>query len=57
MLPVSDLSESELVLAWNERRCPPLLETFVTLCERVAQSSAIVASSSADSAGSENIAQ
>jgi DNA-binding transcriptional LysR family regulator len=35
MLPVHDLSPSELVLAWNERHCPPLLETFVTLCEQV----------------------
>lgn len=36
MLPVQDLSPSELVLAWNERRCPPLLETFAALCEQVA---------------------
>jgi DNA-binding transcriptional LysR family regulator len=36
MLPVRDLSPSELVLAWNERHCPPLLETFAALCERVA---------------------
>jgi DNA-binding transcriptional LysR family regulator len=36
MLPVDDLSPSELVLAWNERHCPPLLETFVTTCQRVA---------------------
>jgi DNA-binding transcriptional LysR family regulator len=36
MLPVHDLSPSELVLAWNERHCPPLLETFVTTCQRVA---------------------
>jgi DNA-binding transcriptional LysR family regulator len=35
MLPVDDLSPSELVLAWNERHCPPLLETFVNTCERV----------------------
>jgi DNA-binding transcriptional LysR family regulator len=35
MLPVHDLSPSELVLAWNERHCPPLLEMFVTTCERV----------------------
>ena len=35
MLPVHDLSPSELVLAWNERHCPPLLETFVTTCEQV----------------------
>jgi DNA-binding transcriptional LysR family regulator len=37
MLPVPDLSPSELVLAWNERHCPPLLETFVALCKRVLQ--------------------
>jgi DNA-binding transcriptional LysR family regulator len=36
MLPVYDLSPSELVLAWNERHCPPLLETFAALCEQVA---------------------
>jgi DNA-binding transcriptional LysR family regulator len=36
MLPVRDLSPSELVLAWNERHCPPLLETFVELCRQVA---------------------
>jgi DNA-binding transcriptional LysR family regulator len=36
MLPVDDLSPSELVLAWNERHCPPLLESFAALCERVA---------------------
>ncbi|HKR99451.1 MAG TPA: LysR substrate-binding domain-containing protein [Candidatus Dormibacteraeota bacterium] len=36
MLPVDDLSPSELVLAWNERHCPPLLETFAALCEQVA---------------------
>ena len=36
MLPVEDLSPSELVLAWNERHCPPLLETFAALCEQVA---------------------
>jgi DNA-binding transcriptional LysR family regulator len=35
MLPVHDLSPSELVLAWNERHCPPLLETFVVMCEQV----------------------
>jgi len=39
MLPVTDISPSELVLAWNERHCPPLLETFATLCERVAAES------------------
>jgi len=26
----------ELVLAWNERHCPPLLETFAALCRQVA---------------------
>src|SRR4051794_9026736 len=36
MLAVPDLSPSELVLAWNERHCPPLLETFADLCEQVA---------------------
>jgi DNA-binding transcriptional LysR family regulator len=36
MLPVHDLSPSELVLAWNERHCPPLLETFAAMCEQVA---------------------
>jgi DNA-binding transcriptional LysR family regulator len=36
MLPVHDLSPSELVLAWNERHCPPLLETFAALCRQVA---------------------
>ena len=35
MIPVRDLSPSELVLAWNERHCPPLLETFVALCAQV----------------------
>jgi len=35
MLPVTDLSPSELVLAWNERHCPPLLKTFVGLCAQV----------------------
>jgi DNA-binding transcriptional LysR family regulator len=35
MLPVRDLSPSELVLAWNERHCPPLLETFAALCREV----------------------
>jgi hypothetical protein len=34
-LEQDDLSPSELVLAWNERHCPPLLETFVTTCQRV----------------------
>ena len=36
MLPVADLTPSELVLAWHERRCPPLLETFAQPCEQVA---------------------
>jgi DNA-binding transcriptional LysR family regulator len=36
MLPVADLSPSELVLGWNERNCPPLLETFAALCAQVA---------------------
>jgi DNA-binding transcriptional LysR family regulator len=36
MLPVLDLSPSELVLAWNERHCPPLLETFAAVCAQVA---------------------
>ena len=36
MLPVRDLSPSELVLAWNERHYPPLLETFAARCEEVA---------------------
>jgi DNA-binding transcriptional LysR family regulator len=37
MVPVPDLSPAELVLAWHERRCPPLLETFARFCEQVAQ--------------------
>jgi DNA-binding transcriptional LysR family regulator len=37
MLPVSDLSPAELVLAWHERRCPPLLQTFARFCEQVAR--------------------
>jgi DNA-binding transcriptional LysR family regulator len=36
MLPVADLSPAELVLAWHERRCPPLLQTFARFCEQVA---------------------
>ena len=40
MLPVDDLTPSELVLAWNERHCPPLLETFAALCREVALESA-----------------
>jgi DNA-binding transcriptional LysR family regulator len=39
MLPVTDISPSELVLAWNERHCPPLLETFATLFGQVAAES------------------
>ena len=35
MLPVHDISPSELVLAWHERHCPPLLETFATACQHV----------------------
>jgi DNA-binding transcriptional LysR family regulator len=37
MLPVSDLSPAELVLAWHEHRCPPLLETFARFCEKIAR--------------------
>ena len=39
MLPVRDLGPSELVLAWHERRSPPLLETFARLCGEVARES------------------
>src|SRR6202042_3361256 len=35
MIPVHDLGPSELVLAWDERRSRPLLETFARLCEEV----------------------
>jgi DNA-binding transcriptional LysR family regulator len=35
MLEVTDLSPAELVLAWHERHCPPLLERFVALCAEV----------------------
>jgi DNA-binding transcriptional LysR family regulator len=35
MLPVRDLGPSELVLAWHERHCPPLLETFAAICREV----------------------
>jgi DNA-binding transcriptional LysR family regulator len=35
MLPVRDLGPSELVLAWPERHCPPLLETFAAICREV----------------------
>ena len=43
MLPVRDLAPSELVLAWNERRCPPLLELFATLCRRVVAGDEVLA--------------
>jgi DNA-binding transcriptional LysR family regulator len=33
MLPVRDVGHAELVLAWNERHCPPLLETFASACQ------------------------
>jgi DNA-binding transcriptional LysR family regulator len=39
MVPVPDLSPAELVLAWHERRCPPLLATFAQICEQVAAES------------------
>jgi len=35
MPTVSDLSPSELVLAWHERHRPPLLESFVATCQEV----------------------
>jgi DNA-binding transcriptional LysR family regulator len=35
MIPVYDLGPSELVLAWDERRSRPLLETFARVCEEV----------------------
>jgi DNA-binding transcriptional LysR family regulator len=35
MPTVTDLSPSELVLAWHERHRPPLLESFVAVCEEV----------------------
>jgi hypothetical protein len=35
MVPVEDLAPAELVLAWQERRCPPLLEAFTRLCADV----------------------
>jgi DNA-binding transcriptional LysR family regulator len=50
MLPVRDLSLSELVLGWNERHCPPLLETFAALCEQVAGEHRTAASRSAAAA-------
>jgi DNA-binding transcriptional LysR family regulator len=43
MLPVVDLGPSELVLAWNERRCPPLLETFVAFCLQIVSGAGAVA--------------
>jgi DNA-binding transcriptional LysR family regulator len=43
MLPVHDLSPSELVLAWNERHGSPLLETFAALCGQVAAQPGAVA--------------
>lgn len=45
MLPVADLTPSELVLAWHERRCPPLLETFARLCQQVASDADSVSTS------------
>jgi DNA-binding transcriptional LysR family regulator len=36
MLPVHDLSPCELVMAYDERRRSPLLETFAALCGQVA---------------------
>ena len=36
MLPVRDVAHAELVLAWNERHCPPLLETFASACQDAA---------------------
>ena len=36
MVPVRDLAPAELVLAWHERHCPPLLERFAALCEEIA---------------------
>lgn len=36
MVPVRDLGPSELVLAWNERHSPPLLDTFTAFCAQVA---------------------
>jgi DNA-binding transcriptional LysR family regulator len=50
MLPVDDLSPSELVLGWNERHCPPLLETFAALCEQVAGEHGVAAARSAAAA-------
>lgn len=38
---VSDLSASQLVLAWHEDHTPPLLETFVSICQRLVSRSAL----------------
>jgi DNA-binding transcriptional LysR family regulator len=54
MLPVADLAPCELVLAWNERHCPPLLETFAALCEQVV-TGAYTSSSASDSVGSRRL--
>jgi DNA-binding transcriptional LysR family regulator len=54
MLPVADLAPSELVLAWNERHCPPLLETFAALCEQVV-TGAYTSPSASDSVGSRRV--
>ncbi|HEY8526956.1 MAG TPA: LysR family transcriptional regulator [Acidimicrobiales bacterium] len=35
MPTVTDLSPSELVLAWHERHRPPLLESFIAICQQV----------------------
>jgi DNA-binding transcriptional LysR family regulator len=40
MIPVHDLGPSELVLAWDERRSRPLVETFARLCADVASGTA-----------------
>jgi DNA-binding transcriptional LysR family regulator len=37
MRPVTDLSPSELVLAWSERLRSPLLDTFAGICADVAR--------------------
>ena len=54
MLPVRDLRPSELVLAWNERHCPPLLESFAALCEEVVTGDYTSAPAS-DSVGSRRV--
>src|SRR4051794_1541511 len=51
MLPVADLTPCELVVAWNERHCPPLLETFAAMCEQVV-TGAYTSPSASDSVGS-----